>query len=435
MPSDLQRVAQGLVECLDEVPGVVQHLQRTAERCRENAALAIIASQGRATVAAQQLDAAARSCEEAAHYLSMAPPKAKAWASRLVGGGSSSGRPDAASADRNKATGGIGDVALRDSQGRTRRLSAPLKPLDDAEGNEPPLIKVARKALEKLRKQQQKDEKEREDRGPLETLEVEIEVTPDGRAVVVEDQDAPEERDYEISVDINEAATELLHAMTTNTPTWQTAVITITTDHVTATFDYPDLPEPSSPPIIDVELPPPSDSAGDQASVERIEVPEIDAALDDLADFDPAFHPRARGDNFAPGIHDPLGAFEPKEVEIAELLERRGWRIDARLEDHGSWAKNPDAMVRRTRGDVGIEFEFKTPRSGASNAIKRNILDASEQVPPNGEVVIDGRNVDLSQADAFRAYRRAVGQPGKTTARVVHLILGDGRLITYTKES
>lgn len=76
MASDLQRVARGLVECLDEVPQVVSHLQRTADRCRENAALAIAASQGRATVAAQQLDAAARACEAAAHYLSMAPPKA-----------------------------------------------------------------------------------------------------------------------------------------------------------------------------------------------------------------------------------------------------------------------------------------------------------------------------------------------------------------------
>src|SRR5882757_4534617 len=104
MPSDLQRVAQGLVECLDEVPAVVMHLQRTAERCRENAALAIAASQGRATVAAQQLDAAARACEEAAHYLSMAPPRAKAWAQRLVGGGSGA-RPDASSADRDRTTG------------------------------------------------------------------------------------------------------------------------------------------------------------------------------------------------------------------------------------------------------------------------------------------------------------------------------------------
>src|ERR1700704_3038013 len=85
MPSDLQRVARGLVECLDEVPQVVAHLQRTAARCRENAAMSIAASRGQATTAAMQLDAAAHACEEAAHYLAMAPPKAKAWAERLVG--------------------------------------------------------------------------------------------------------------------------------------------------------------------------------------------------------------------------------------------------------------------------------------------------------------------------------------------------------------
>ena len=249
MPSDLQRVAQGLVECLDEVPAVVIHLQRTAERCRENAALAVSASHGRATVAAQQLDAAARACEEAAHYLSMAPPKAKAWATRLIGGGSS--RPDALSADRNRTTGGSGDAAERDLFGRTKRLSFPFKPADSTSDEpEPPLIKVARKALEKLRKQQEKDEKSREEadkeREDAFEFEIEVEVTPDGRAVVVEDQEHPEDRDYEIAVDINEAATELLQAMSaTPTTTWQTATITITPTQVTATFDYPDLPPPS----------------------------------------------------------------------------------------------------------------------------------------------------------------------------------------------
>lgn len=280
MPSDLQRVAQGLVECLDEVPAVVIHLQRTAERCRENAALAIAASQGRATVAAQQLDAAARACEEAAHYLSMAPPKAKAWATRLVGGGSS--RPDALSADRNRTTGGSGDAAERDLFGRTKRLSFPFKPAEDSpEAPEPPLIKVARKALEKLRKQQAKDEKSREeaDKEREDAFEFEIKVTPDGRAVVVEDQEAPEDRAYEISVDINEAATELLQAMSaTPTTTWQTATITITPDQVTATFDYPDLPPQAEPPIIIVELPEPGTSS--HTTPDQIEVATIDVDLD-----------------------------------------------------------------------------------------------------------------------------------------------------------
>ena len=162
MPSDLQRVARGLVDCLDEVPQVVLHLQRTADRCRENAAVAIAASHGRATVAAQQLDAAARACEAAAHYLSMAPPKARAWAERLTGDSRTSDRPSANSADRNKATGGTGDVAERDTQGRTKRLTATFEDLELAEDNEPPLIKVARKAFEKFRKQQEKAEEDRD---------------------------------------------------------------------------------------------------------------------------------------------------------------------------------------------------------------------------------------------------------------------------------
>jgi hypothetical protein len=107
MPSDLQRVARGLVECLDQVPHVVAHLQRTAARCRENAAVVIAVSGGRAMVAAQQLDAAARACEEAAHYLSMAPPKTRAWAERLIGPQLDGSRQaDPGSADRNPLTGG-----------------------------------------------------------------------------------------------------------------------------------------------------------------------------------------------------------------------------------------------------------------------------------------------------------------------------------------
>jgi hypothetical protein len=435
MPSDLQRVAQGLVECLDEVPAVVIHLQRTAERCRENAALAIAASQGRATVAAQQLDAAARACEEAAHYLSMAPPKGKAWATRLVGGGSS--RPDALSADRNRTTGGSGDAAERDLFGRTKRLSFPFKPAEDSpESSEPPLIKVARKALEKLRKQQAKDEKSREEaeKEREDAFEFEIEVTRDGRAVVVEDQEAPEDRDYEISVDINEAATELLQAMSaTPTNTWQTATITILPDHVTATFDYPDLPPEPPPPIIDIELPA-TRGRSDDSSAEPIEVAALAVDLADAPDFDPAMHFGPLGVDFAPGVHDPQNRFKPKEVEIALRLEEEGWRTDARPEDHVSGIKNPDAMLRRSGADEGIEVEFKTLKSGREETVKRNINGASDQVPPNGVVVIDGRNVGLTEYPALRGFRRACGQPGKRVAAVVHVILGDGRLVTYTKE-
>jgi hypothetical protein len=36
MASDLQRVAQALVECLDQIPDMVSYLQRLAVRCRES---------------------------------------------------------------------------------------------------------------------------------------------------------------------------------------------------------------------------------------------------------------------------------------------------------------------------------------------------------------------------------------------------------------
>ena len=67
MPSDLQRVAQSLVECLDQMPNLVAHLQRLAAKCRENAG--VIANFGSAQpsarTAALQLDAAAQACERA----------------------------------------------------------------------------------------------------------------------------------------------------------------------------------------------------------------------------------------------------------------------------------------------------------------------------------------------------------------------------------
>ncbi|TCO40949.1 hypothetical protein EV646_11640 [Kribbella antiqua] len=413
MVSDLQRVARGLVECLDEVPQVISHLQRTADRCRENAALAIAASHGHATVAAQQLDAAARACEAAAHYLSMAPPKARAWAERLVGDSRRTDRPSADSADRNKATGGTGDLAERDSKGRTKRLTTTFEDLEVAEDNEPPLITVARKAFEKFRKAHEKDDEHDRDQEPL---EVEIVVTETGEIVVQEEDDkerkereAREDRltqDYEIEVDLTEAAKQLLAAMSESTEqTWERANLTITPTNVEATFDYPDDPQPI---IVDINLP-------------------------DLGqpDFDPAFDLRPLGSDFTPGVHDPHSSFDPREHAIADRLAEAGWRIDARVPDHTSGDKNPDAMVRKSAAERGVIVEFKTPTSRSNNTIKRNIGDAGEQAK---EVVIDCRKLGVTEADAWRAYRRAVGQPGKTIADVVHVILGDGRLVTYRKE-
>jgi hypothetical protein len=93
-------------------------------------------------------------------------------------------------------------------------------------------------------------------------------------------------------------------------------------------------------------------------------------------------------------------------------------------------------MARKDRSDRGSVIEFKTLETSRVETVKRNILKAGKQVRSvDGEVVVDGRNVKLSEAAAREAYRAAERQPGATVARVVHLILGDGRMITYAKEN
>jgi hypothetical protein len=162
--------------------------------------------------------------------------------------------------------------------------------------------------------------------------------------------------------------------------------------------------------------------------------------VSDKAGFDPAFHHKALGDEFAPGVHDPDGKFVSKERAIADRLEQEGWRVDARREDHTiEHMKNPESMVRRDPADEGRITEFKTleptPNGKPVNAAKRNINDASDQVPPDGEVVIDASKVGLTEEDAGRAWRKALGQPGKTVAAQVHIILEGGRIVTFEKES
>lgn len=425
MVSDLQRVARGLVDCLDEVPQVVQHLQRTADRCRENAATAIAASHGRATVAAQQLDAAARACEAAAHYLSMAPPKARAWAERLVGDSRTTNRPSSDSADRNKATGGRDDVSERDPQGRPKRLTARYDDIElpEQDDDDAPLVTVARKAFDKFRKQREKDEENRED---PEELEVEITVTETGE-LTIEERDEKEDQkredhllqDFQIEVDLTEPIKNLLATMAESTAeSWDHAELKITPTQTEATFDYPEDPQPIAVDINPPDLPRPGEP-----------------------DFEPAIHPGALGDDFFPGVHDPVGHFLPKERKIAEYLAEQGWRVDARPADHGSGETNPDTMVRKDRNDEGLIVEFKTQRSGSSSAVKRSMHKASNQALKAGsrflsgrEIVIDGRNVDLAEQTALRSFRRACGQPGSVVADVVHVILGDGRMVTFIKE-
>ncbi|WP_433006014.1 DNA/RNA non-specific endonuclease [Kribbella sp. CA-294648] len=108
MPSELQRVAQSLVECLDQVPAIVGYLRRLAAQCRDNASFIANFASGNpaARLAAYQLAAAADACELAAHLASGTPPKARAWADHMVAGVRGpgtpprTGRPPAAAAER-----------------------------------------------------------------------------------------------------------------------------------------------------------------------------------------------------------------------------------------------------------------------------------------------------------------------------------------------
>jgi hypothetical protein len=87
MPSELQRVAQQLLATLDEIPRVVAFLHDRASKYRESAGwIGGMSNNPSARIAAMQLDEAARRCEEAAHHLSLALPKARSWVEQMVAG-------------------------------------------------------------------------------------------------------------------------------------------------------------------------------------------------------------------------------------------------------------------------------------------------------------------------------------------------------------
>jgi hypothetical protein len=110
--SDLERIALGLVEAVAEVPRMVEHLHRTAGRCRQQAMLvATLSGENPAgRQAALYLEAAARACEEAAHRAALAPPEAQAWAEGKVGG---SAGPPPPSGPATRGTASAGAAATR----------------------------------------------------------------------------------------------------------------------------------------------------------------------------------------------------------------------------------------------------------------------------------------------------------------------------------
>jgi hypothetical protein len=154
-------------------------------------------------------------------------------------------------------------------------------------------------------------------------------------------------------------------------------------------------------------------------------------------DFDPAMHHGPLGADFKPGVSDPANELLAKERAIADRLAAEGEMVSQRPADHTvQHGKNPDAMVRKGPHDPGTITEFKTLDADVTNpssAVKRDILVASKQIPEGGALVIDGRQIDLSEADARRGYARAAGQAaqhGQGLADTVRIILGDNRIIT-----
>jgi len=93
MPSELQRVAQDLVACLDQLPAVAAALATQARRCREAAGYLASFSSGNPALQAAiyHLDAAATACEAASQQATNAHQRARNWAASMVGNAGGSG--------------------------------------------------------------------------------------------------------------------------------------------------------------------------------------------------------------------------------------------------------------------------------------------------------------------------------------------------------
>ncbi|MEV7629157.1 WXG100 family type VII secretion target [Actinoplanes sp. NPDC089786] len=150
--------------------------------------------------------------------------------------------------------------------------------------------------------------------------------------------------------------------------------------------------------------------------------------------FDGGLHKAPLGEDFGPGVHDPARRFEPKETAIAERLAVEGEMVHPRERIEVDGLKNPDAMVRTGPRDPGTVTEFKTLQAATSGAVSRNITLAGEQVAPGGggNVVLDGREVGLSDEVARHGYHRALGKHtsnGTALPDRIRFILGDGTMI------
>lgn len=98
MTSELQRVAQELVACLDQMPSVAAALVERARKCRDASGYLAGLSSGdpHLQAAVHYLDAAANDCEKAADDALTANRQARDWAMSMVGTMTSGGRGSAA---------------------------------------------------------------------------------------------------------------------------------------------------------------------------------------------------------------------------------------------------------------------------------------------------------------------------------------------------
>jgi hypothetical protein len=87
MASELQQVAQELLDALNQIERIVPYLHDRARKYREGAVwIGSMSNNQNARMAAMQLDAAARRCEEAAHLLTLAQQPGTQWVSQMVSG-------------------------------------------------------------------------------------------------------------------------------------------------------------------------------------------------------------------------------------------------------------------------------------------------------------------------------------------------------------
>jgi hypothetical protein len=141
------------------------------------------------------------------------------------------------------------------------------------------------------------------------------------------------------------------------------------------------------------------------------------------------------------GAYGQLCAFVPSllngVITTADEASRgAGVHVTPVEPTHPGGSKNPDAIFRWSPDDPGALAEFKTLEASTSGAVRANIFRGADQLEPHGggTLVIDGRPVGLSEADARRGYARAVGQALQHQQWLpdgVLVILGDGRLLIF----